>query len=146
MTATHIWKMIKVRYRLSAKVQMGFAMGFPEFVIGKCGFHTQDTQEFKTLKLSLSRKGIVLSDTIPLSWFTSSVFIPWEKAVKFSLPDTTASTGDTMDSPPLTQLNPQPLDGQYSTLHLDDPREISIDLPWSDGFTDYVKENKLFGS
>lgn len=122
--AKKIWPIIKNRYRLSSKVQMNFELGFPEFLIGQCRVTAHGHDEIKTKKLSLAIKGIVLSDTIPLNWFTSSVFIPWEKMESIKCAD----------------------DSESCTLKLNDPEKITIDLPWSEALTDYMERNRLFKS
>ena len=118
-TTNNIWGRIKKRYRLASFVQMSFELSMPQFLIGKCRVTGENGSAIKTKKISLSPKGIVLSDTIPLSWFTSSVLLPWEKILDIDLPDT-AST--------------EP----HCTLRLNDPFEMVIDLPWSNAFTAYA--------
>jgi hypothetical protein len=141
MKANNIWAMVKNRYRLSSRVQMKFEMSFPKFIVGKCRITANHISEIKTKKISLALKGIVFSDTIPLGWFTSSAFIPWEKVVKISISETAQSIdGNLMPS----QENVPTLDWKHGTLQLNDPQEITIDLPWSKEFTDYVQSYDLF--
>lgn len=144
MNAKKIWKIIKNRYRLSTKVQMNFELSFPQYLIGKCRLTTNDAYEIRTQKVALSTKGIVFSDTIPLSWFTSSVFIPWAKVLKIAVSDKTSSIEDKSDAPVSSNLDKKTSDFESCTLRLNDPQEMTIDLPWSEGFTNYVKKIKLF--
>ncbi len=137
MNVKNTWKIVKNRYRFSPKTQMNFELSFPKFVVGKCRCTTNNSYEIKTQKVSLSREGVVFSDTIPLSWFTSSVLIPWAKVLEIAISDTPASIDD-------TNLNKQTFDSQYCTLRLNDPQEMTIALPWSKEFIDYVQRNKLF--
>ncbi len=144
MIVKNIWKIIKNRYRLSTKVQMNYELSFPKNLIGKCRFTTNDAYEMRMQKVSLSTKGFVFSDTIPLSWFTSSVLIPWEKVLKIVISDTIPSIDGVLNTPLSSKSNKQTLDFDYCTLGLNDPQEMTIDLPWSKEFTDYAQENKLF--
>lgn len=135
------WATLKSRYRLSSQIQMKFEFGFPKYVIGKCRLTIKDACEIRTKKISLSSKGLVFSDTIPLSWFTSSALIPWEKISKIDLSDSTQSSSGTLRSPSASK-NSQLSDYGYGTLELNDPQEMTIDLPWSKEFTDYVQHNE----
>ncbi|MCP3871958.1 MAG: hypothetical protein GY699_02240 [Desulfobacteraceae bacterium] len=144
MNEKNAWKAVKNRYRLSTKVQMYFELSFPKYLIGKCRFTINNTDEIRKQKVSLSTKGIVFSDTIPLSWFTSSVLIPWEKMLKIAISDTTPSIDGILDTPLSTKSNNQPSDFECCKLQLNDPKEMTIDVPWSKEFTDYVQRNKLF--
>ena len=137
MNVKNTWKIVKNRYRFSTKVQMNFELSFPEYLIGQCRCTTNNTYEIRTQKVSPSLAGVVFSDRIPLSWFTSSVLIPWAKVLNFAISETAPSIGG-------TNLNKQTSDSQYCTLQLNDPQEMTIDLPWSEAFTDYVQRNKLF--
>ncbi len=118
MRTNNLWSMVKRRYRLPQTVQLSFEMGFPRFLIGDCRLTADGCNAVKTKKISLSMKGIVLSDTLPLSWFTSSVFIPWKTALDVHLSN----------------------DAQRCRLHVDDPLPMTIDLPWSKAFTDYAQQ------
>ena len=144
MNVRNIRDLVKNRYRLSAKMQMNLELRFPKSLIGKCRFTANDTHEIKTQKVSLSSKGVIFSDTIPLSWFTSSVFIPWEKVLKIEILDTTSPIDGISDTELSSVLNKQPSDIAYCTLKLNDPREMTIDIPWSKEFTDCVQRNTLF--
>lgn len=126
MNPKKIRTIIKNRYRLSTKVQMNFEMSFPNYLIGKCCFSTDDVHEIRTQKVSPSLAGLVFSDTIPLSWFTSSVLIPWAMVLN------------------IAKSENQSLDGAYFTIQINDPQDITIDLPWSQAFTKYIQKNKLF--
>lgn len=141
MNEHNIWATVKNRYRLSSRVQMKFEMSFPKFLIGKCRITANNISVIKTKKISLSLKGIVFSDIIPLGWFTSSAFIPWEKFVLISISDTAQSIDGNLMT---LQNSNQTLDLKYGTLQLNDPQEILIDFPWSEEFTDYVKSYDLF--
>jgi len=141
MDTKNIRAIVKNRYRLSTKIQMNFELGFPKYLIGKCWFTANNAHEIRTQKVSLSLKGVVVSDTIPLSWFTSSVLIPWAKVVKIVISD--APDGILNTSMP-SKVNKQPFNFEYCTLELNDPQKMTIDLPWSKEFTDYVQRNKLF--
>jgi Protein of unknown function (DUF1214) len=144
MNVKNIWKAVKNRYRLSTKVQMNFELSFPKYLIAKCWFTADNTYQVRTQKVSPSLKGIVFSDTIPLSWFTSSVLIPWEKVLKLAISNTAPSIEGILNMPLSSNLNKKSLDFEYCTIRLNDPREMTIDLPWSKEFTEYVQENNLF--
>lgn len=144
MNVKHIWRSIKNRYRLSTKIQMNFQLSFPEYLIGKCCFSTNKAYQIRTQKVSPSLQGVVFSDTIPLSWFTSSVLIPWVKVLEITISDTTPPIDGMLNTPLASQLYTQTLDFEYCALRLNDPQEMTIDFPWSKEFTDYVKKNKLF--
>jgi len=144
MNAKKIWPMIKNRYRLSSKIQMNFELSFPKYLIGKCCFALNKACQIRTHKVSPSLKGVVFSDTIPLSWFTSSALIPWENVLKLSISDT-MPLFDGIENPPLSfKADNKPVDFDYCTLTLNDPQEMTIVIPWSNAFTDYVQGNKLF--
>jgi len=142
MNVKNIWKSVKSRYRLSTKVQMNFELSFPLYLIGKCCITTHNVCEIKTQKISPSLKGIVFSDTIPLSWFTSSVLIPWDKVLKIAVSDIPPSIEGFIDTS-WSQTNTKVADSLYCTIGLDDPRDMIIDLPWSQECTDYVQKNSL---
>jgi len=144
MNVKNIWKIVKNRYRLSTKVQMTFEMSFPQYLIGKCCVTTNNAYEIRTLKVALTTKGIVFSDTIPLSWFTSSVFIPWAKVLKIAVLDTPSSIDNKLVEALSSKLDKQISDFEYCTLRINDPQEMTIDLPWSEEFTNYVQKKKLF--
>lgn len=144
MNIKNTWKIVKNRYRFSPKTQMNFELSFPKFVVGKCWCTTQNAYEIKTQKVSLSREGVVFSDTIPLSWFTSSVLIPWAKVLKMAISDTAPSIDGILDTPLSSKSNKQTSDVEYCTLELNDPQEMAIHLPWSKELTDYVQGSKLF--
>lgn len=144
MNVENIWKIVKNRYRLSTKIQMKFELCFPKYLIAKCRFTTDNAYELRTQKVSPSLKGIVFSDTIPLSWFTSSVLIPWEKMLKIAISNTAPSIEGILNTPLSSNLNKRSLDFEYCTIQLNDPQEMTIDLPWSKKFTEYVQTNKLF--
>ena len=144
MNVKNIWTIVKNRYRLSTKVQMNFELSFPMSLIGKCCVTINNTYDIRTQKISPSLKGVVFSDTIPLSWFTSSILIPWAKVLKIAVSDTPPSIDGILNTPLSSKQNKQTFDFEYCTLRLDDPQEMTIDLPWSKEFTDYVHENKLF--
>ena len=144
MNGKNIRTIVKNRYRLSTKVQMSFELSFPLSLIGKCWFITNNAYQIRTQKVSPSLKGVVFSDTIPLSWFTSSVLIPWAKVLKITISDTMPSIDAILNTPLSSKLNKETFDFEYCTLALNDPQEMTIDLPWSKEFTDYVQGNKLF--
>ncbi|MCP4723243.1 MAG: hypothetical protein GY860_27635 [Desulfobacteraceae bacterium] len=144
MNVKNIWTIVKNRYRLSTKIQMNFELSFPKYLIGKCCFTTNNAYQIRTQKVSPSLKGVVFSDTIPLSWFTSSALIPWAKVLKIAIPDTAPSIDGILNTPLSSQFNKETFDFEYCTLTLNDPQEMTIDLPWSKEFTDYVQGNKLF--
>ncbi|MBU8911114.1 MAG: hypothetical protein KOO65_07590 [Desulfobacterales bacterium] len=144
MNVKNIWTIVKNRYRLSTKIQMNFELCFPKYLIGKCWFTTNNAYQIRTQKVSPSSKGVVFSDTIPLSWFTSSALIPWAKVLKITISDTTPSIDAILNTPLSSKLNKETFDFEYCTLTLNDPQEMTIDLPWSKEFTDYVQGNKLF--
>lgn len=144
MKGINIWKTIKNRYRFSSKTQMTFELSFPKYLINKCCFRTENAYEVRTQKISPSLQGIVFSDTIPLSWFTSSVLIPWEKLLKISISGNVLSNGSTLSTPLLSNSNKANLEFEYCTIQLNDPQELTIDLPWSKEFTKFVQKNKLF--
>lgn len=144
MNANSNWKTVKQRYRVSTKYRMQLEFNFSEYLIGKCRFTTNNTYVIKTQKVSLSRDGVVFSDTIPLSWFTSSVLIPWEKVLKITISDEIPSIDGVLNTPWASNLNKQTVDFEYCSLGLNDPLEIIIDLPWSKDFTKYVQTKKLF--
>ncbi len=123
---------------------MNFELSFPKFVVGKCRCTTNNAYEIKTQKVSLSREGLVFSDTIPLSWFTSSVLIPWAKVLKIAISDTAPSIDGILDAPLSSKSKKQTDDVEYCTIELNDPQEMAIDLPWLKEFTDYIQRNKLF--
>jgi len=135
------WAALKSRYRLSSQIQMKFEFGFPKYIIGKCRLTIKDACDIRTKKISLSSKGLVFSDTIPLSWFTSSALIPWGNIIKIDLSDATQSSGDVLRSPSASE-NSQLSDYAYGKLELNDPQEMTIDLPWSTEFTDYIQQNE----
>ena len=144
MNVKNIWTIVKNRYRLSTKIQMNFELSFPKYLIGKCYFATNNAYQIRTQKVSPSLKGIVFSDTIPLSWFTSSALVPWAKVLKIEISDTAPSIDGILNKPLSSKLNKEIFDFGYCTLTLNDPQEMTIDLPWSKEFTDYVQRNKLF--
>jgi len=144
MNVKNIWMIVKNRYRLFTKVQMNFELSFPKYLIGKCYFTANNAYQIRTQKVSPSLKGIVFSDTIPLSWFTSSALIPWAKVLKIAISDTAPSIDGILKTPLSSKSNKETFDFEYCTLTLDDPQEMTIDLPWSKAFTDYVQGNKLF--
>lgn len=144
MNANSNWKAVKKKYRVSAKYRMQLELNFSEYLLGKCRFTANNTYEIKTQKVSLSRDGVVFSDTIPLSWFTSSVLIPWGKVLKITISDKIPSIDGVLNTPWSSNLNKQTVDFEYCSLGLNDPLEITIDLPWSKEFTNYVQTKKLF--
>ena len=144
MNVKNIWTIVKNRYRLSTKIQMNFELSFPISLIGKCWFITNNGYQIRTQKVSPSLQGVVFSDTIPLCWFTSSVLIPWAKVLKIAISNTPPSIDGILNTPLPSKLNKQTFDFEYCSLRLSDPQEMTIDLPWSKEFTDYVQENKLF--
>jgi hypothetical protein len=144
MNVKNIWAIVKNRYRLSTKIQMNFELSFPKYLIGKCWFTTKNVYEIRTKKVSPSLKGVVFSDTIPLSWFTSSVLIPWKKVLELAISDTIPSIDGILNTPLSIELNKQTFDFEYCTLRVNDPQEMTIVLPWSKEFTDYVQENQIF--
>jgi len=144
MNVKNIWAIVKNRYRLSTKIQMNFELSFPKYLVGNCWFTTNSAYQIRTQKVSPSLKGVVFSDTIPLSWFTSSALIPWTKVLEIAFSDTTPSIGGMLNTPLSSKLNKQTFEFEYCTLRLNDPQEMTIDLPWSKEFTDYVQRNKLF--
>jgi len=144
MNIEKIWKIIKNRYRLSSNVQMSFELSFPNYQVARCWFTTGDAYEERTQKVSPSLKGIIFSDTIPLVWFTSSVLIPWEKLITMTISNTGPSIEGVLNTPLSSDSNKKELDLEYCTIQLEDPQEITIDLPWSKEFTKYVQTNKLF--
>ena len=144
MKAENIWAAVKTRYRLSSRTQMKFELSFPKYLIGKCRLSTNTTYDIRTKKISLSLKGVVFSDTIPLSWFTSSAFIPWEKVVKIIISDKPPFIEDGPNTPSSPPKNKQTLGSEYCTLQLHDPQEMTIDFPWSKDFADYAQTHKIF--
>jgi hypothetical protein len=144
MNIKNIWAIVKNRYRLSTKIQMNFELSFPKYLIGKCRFSTDNAYQIRTHKVSPSLKGVVFSDTIPLSWFTSSALIPWNKVLKIVFSNRAPSIDGSLNTRLSSKSNKQPVDFEYCKLRLNDPQEMTIDLPWSKEFTDYVTENKLF--
>ena len=144
MNAISNWKIVKKRYRVSTKYRMQLELNFSEYLIGKCVFTAKNTYEIKTQKISLSNDGVVFSDTIPLSWFTSSVLIPWAKVIKITISDKIPSINGVLNTPWSSNLNKQTVDFEYCSLELHDPLEITIDLPWSKECTNYVQTKKLF--
>ncbi|WDP86792.1 MAG: hypothetical protein HUN05_18065 [Desulfobacter sp.] len=143
MNVTKIWAIVKNRYRLSTKIQMNFELSFPNYLIGKCGFSAQNAHEIRTQKVSPSIKGMVFSNTIPLSWFTSSVLIPWAQVVSIRLLDPASLADGAETSPFSSELNEPGLEFGYCMLKIKDPLKITIYLPWSEEFTAYVQKNKL---
>ncbi len=123
---------------------MQLEFNFAEYLIGKCRFIAGKTQKIKTQKITLSNDGVIFSDTIPLSWFTSSVLIPWAKVKKMTISDKIPSINGVLNTPWSSNLNKQTIDFEYCALELNDPLEITIDLPWSKEFTNYVHTKKLF--
>ncbi len=123
---------------------MQLEFNFSEYLVGKCRFITNNTHEIKTQKVSLSNDGIIFSDTIPLSWFTSSVLIPWAKVLKMTISDEIPSIDGVLNTPWSSNLNKQTIDFEYSSLQVNDPLELTIDLPWSKEFTEYVQKKSLF--
>ena len=144
MDVKNTWAIVKNRYRLSTKVQMSFELSFPNYLIGKCWCTIDNSYEIKTKKVSLSQKGIVLSDTIPLSWFTSSIFIPWTNVMKIAISDTRSSIDGILNTHLSSHSNNKTSKLEYCTLQLNDPQEMTISIPWSKIFSDYIKSNKLF--
>lgn len=144
MDIKNIWGIVKNRYRFSTKTQMRFELSFPTYLIGKCRFSTHTAYQIRTQKVSPSLQGIIFSDTIPLSWFTSSVLIPWNKIMDMTISDTALSIDGISSNPLSSQSNQPPPDFQYCALRLDDPQNMRIDFPWSEKFADYVTRNKLF--
>ena len=144
MTINGIRKIVKRRYRVSSKYRMQLEFNFAEYLVGKCRFTANDTYEIKTQKISLSNDGVVLSDTIPLSWFTSSVLIPWTKVLGMTITDKMPSIDGVQNTPWSSNLNKQTVDFLYCSLRLNDPFEITIDLPWPKEFTDRVQKKELF--
>lgn len=143
MQVKNIWTKVKNRYRLSPKIQMNFEFSFPNYLIGKCRCTIKNDYEIRTKKVSLSPKGVVFSDTIPLSWFTSSAFIPWEKIRKIDISNTTPSIEGIPNTPVSSDFKKQTSDAEYCTLRLNDPAEMTIDFPWSKEFTNYVQGKKF---
>ena len=139
MNVKNNWTVVKNRYRLSTKTQMNFEMSFPKYLIGKCRCTINNTYEIKTKKVSLSQKGVVFSDTIPLGWFTSSLFIPWEKVQKIDISNTPPSVDGKLNTTVSADFNNQTLESEYCTLRLNDPTEMTIDFPWSKEFIIYIK-------
>ena len=139
MTSKNTWVIVKNRYRLSSKIQLKFEFSFPQYIIGKCRLTIKDVSETRTKKISLSSRGLVFSDTIPLSWFTSSALIPWEKILQIAVSDTTESTDDVLEAPSSSKRK-QPF--EYCKIELNDPQELTIELPWPNEFKDYVQNNE----
>jgi len=106
MNIKNIWGIVKNRYRLSTKIQMSFELSFPKYLIGKCCFTTNNAYQIRTHKVSPSIKGVVFSDTIPLSLFTSSAFIPWEKVLKIVISNTPSSIDAILNMPSSSKLVP----------------------------------------
>lgn len=144
MKADNIWGILKQRYRFSTKTQMNFELSFPDYLIGKCRFEIENARQIRSQKVSPSLQGLVFSDTIPLSWFTSSVLIPWGNLLEMRFSDTSAAIDGSMDSPISSHGDKETRDVRYCTLRLNDPEEMVIELPWSGKFTDYIKKNRLF--
>lgn len=144
MKTNNNWKIVKIKYRVSTKYRMQLEFSFSEYLVGKCRFTTNDTCEIKTQKVSLSNDGIIFSDTIPLSWFTSSVLIPWAKVLKMTISDKMPSIDGVLSTPWSSNLNKQTVDFEYCSIEIIDPLEITIELPWSKVFTNYVQTKKLF--
>jgi hypothetical protein len=144
MNVKKIRMIVKNRYRLSTRIQMNFELSFPKYLIGKCCFTSFNAYEIRTQKVSPSMKGIVFSDTIPLSWFTSSLLIPWAKVVKIAISDTIPSFDEFLNTQLSSKLDTQTPDFEYCKIRLNDPQEMIIDFPWSKEFTKYVQASKLF--
>lgn len=142
MSAERFWKRVKQKYRVSSKYRMQLEFNFPDYIIGKCRFMAGETWKIKTQKISITRQGIVFSDTIPLSWFTSSVLIPWTTIKEMVITDEMPTIDGVVSKPWSSDLHKQTLDFQYCTIRIDDPVEITIDLPWSTNFTQRVESNK----
>lgn len=140
----NIWKMVKNRYRFSTRTQMTFELGFPIYSIGKCWFSTSAAYQIRTQKVSPSLQGMIFSDTIPLSWFTSSVLIPWAKILKMTISDSAPALDGMQNTPLSSRSTKQTLNDEYCALQLNDPEEMIINFPWSKNFTDYLQTNKLF--
>ena len=140
MTSKSTWAIVKNRYRLSSKIQLKFEFSFPQYIMGKCRLTIEDVSEIRTKKISLSLRGLVFSDTIPLSWFTSSALIPWEKILKITVSDTTESFDDVLKAP--SSSKPKRA-FEYCKLELNDPHEMTIELPWPNEFKDYVQNNEF---
>lgn len=64
--------------------------------------------------------------------------------LKIAISETPPSIDGILNTPLPSKLNKQTFDFEYCSLRLIDPQEMTIDLPWSKEFTDYVQENKLF--
>ncbi len=143
MIVKNAWKTVKNRYRLSTKVQMNFELSFPLYLIGRCWITINTACEIRTQKISPSLKGIVFSDTIPLSWFTSSVLIPWEKVMKIDISENLPPIEGVSATPLSSKSSSQSVDREYCTIELNDPRKITIVLPWSKKCTDYIEKNQL---
>jgi len=122
---------------------MTFELGFPMYLIGHCRFTTGNAYQIRTQKLSPSLQGMIFSDTLPLNLFTSSALIPWAKIKEIKISDTVSSMEDHWQPPLSSRSNKDGQNAQYITLGIKDPRQVTIDCPWSDEFTDYVKKNKL---
>ena len=144
MNANSHWKSIKTRYRVSSKYRMQLELNFTEYLVGKCRLTAASTDEIKTQKISLSNDGIVFSDTIPLSWFTSSLLIPWAKIRMMAVSDKLPVIDGVSHTPRASNLNRQTVDFEYCSIGLSDPLEATIDLPWSKEFTNTVQRKKLF--
>lgn len=123
---------------------MSFEFSFPDYLIGKCLCSFNNGCEIKTKKVSLSPKGVVFSDTIPLSWFTSSVFIPWANVQKIVPSDTQPSIDGSVNRHLSSNSNEQTPGVEYRTLQLTDPKKMTISIPWSKKFEDYVQRYELF--
>jgi hypothetical protein len=144
MKNKNIWKHIKQRYRLPAKAQMSFEISFLKYEIARCWFKTADAYQVRIQKITPSLKGIVLSDTIPLSWFTSSALIPWKQFSAMSISDTGPSIEGILDMPLSYRPDKGELAAVYCTAQLNDPLTITLDLPWLNEFTKYVQTNNLY--
>ena len=129
---------------MSAKVQMNFELGFPKYLIGKCCCTAGDVYEIRTKKVTAAQKGLVISDTIPLGWFTSSVFIPWTEVQGLSVSGESSPKEDLLNDELVSELKEQPPESEYATIRLSDPVEMTIDFPWAEEFTDCIRKNKLF--
>jgi hypothetical protein len=64
--------------------------------------------------------------------------------LKLAISNTAPSIEGSVNMPLSSNLNKKSLDFEYRTIRLNDPIEMTIDLPWSKEFTEYVQENNLF--
>jgi hypothetical protein len=144
MNVKNIWAIVNKRYRLSAVVQMSFELGYPKYSKGKCWCTINNSYDIKTKRVSLAPKGILFSDSMPLSLFTSSIFIPWAKVLKITISDAIPPIDGILDTHPPSQSNSQTSKFEYCTLQLNDPQKMTISIPWSKEFADFIQTYKLF--